>query len=280
MVALTTFKVYRYQLLPIDRHTADLYDGVSPSEVIERKNTFFAESIPFVTRYRHRGGDLVAKVERSQNDAFILQLATNRPLTRETPEFLVEQLENWPHVTAIILNRPDEQYIAVQERPSAFASTDTVVKVVQKATRQSLERLGLRLHVESMFRENYFWDLVEQHHHKITWVEFEFITPNMANISDTLSDTLKRLSKDTNSVKGDLKLQSDPAAALDLSPSDATVQGLVDYTSQGGGDISLKVKGIRKRFHTSSSSREVELTDLEINAPPDQVAAILREALK
>lgn len=280
MGSLTTFKVYRYQLLPIDRHTDDLYGGLTASELIERKNSIFAETVPFIRTHRHRGSDLSVRLESTGNDAFILSIASRRALTRETPDFRKEQIENWPHVTTIILNRPDEQFIVVQDRPAAFASTETVVKLIQSATRVSLERTGLRLHTERLFSKSYFWQLVQQFQNKITWIEFEFVTPNMANISSTLSGTLKELAKDTNSSQSNLQLMSDPASALNLDPEDQTVQGLVEYTSQGGGDISIKVKGVRKRIQTSNSVREIELDDLQLSGPPDQVAGILREMLR
>lgn len=280
MGSLTTFKVYRYQLLPIDRHTDDLYDGLTAAQLIERKNSIFAKTIPFVRTHRHRGSDLSVRLESSASDAFVLSIASRRALTRETPDFRIEQIENWPHVTTIILNRPDEQYIVVQDRPAAFANTDTVVKLIESATRASLQRSGLRLHTERVFSKSHFWQLVREFQDKITWIEFEFVTPNMANISNTLSDTLKELAKGTNSSQSNLQLRSDPAAALDLDPSDQTVQGLVDYTSEGGGDISIKIKGLRKKIQTSRSIREIELDDLQLSGPPEQIAGILRGILK
>ena len=102
----------------------------------------------------------------------------------------------------------------------------------------------------------------------------------MANISNTLSDTLKGLAKDTNSSQSNLQLRSDPASSLDLDPKDATVQGLVDYTSEGGGDISIKIKGFRKNIQTSRSIREIELDYLQLSGSPEQVAGIVRELLK
>lgn len=280
MGSLTTFKVYRYQLLPIDRHTDDLYDGLTTAQLIDRKNSIFAQTVPFIRTHRHRGSDLSVRLESAESDAFILSIASRRALTRETPDFRIEQIENWPHVTTIILNKPDEQYIVVQDRPAAFANTDTVVKLIESATRASLQRSGLRLHTERVFSKSHFWHLVREFRDKITWIEFEFVTPNMANISNTLSGTLKELAKDTNASQSNLQLRSDPASALDIEPNDQTVQGLVDYTSEGGGDISMKIKGLRKKIQTSRSIREIELDDLQLSGPPEQIAGILREALK
>lgn len=57
----------------------------------------------------------------------------------------------------------------------------------------------------------------------------------MSNISKTLSEALKSLGKNTNAVKEELALTSDPVSSLDISPDDQTIQGLVEYTSEGGG---------------------------------------------
>jgi hypothetical protein len=102
----------------------------------------------------------------------------------------------------------------------------------------------------------------------------------MANISNTLSNTLKELAKDTNSSQSNLQLRSDPASSLDIDQKDETVQGLVDYTSEGGGDIAIKIKGLRKKIQTSRSIREIELDDLQLSGPPEQVARIVRDLLK
>lgn len=280
MRSTTPFKLYRYQLLPIDRHTDDLYGGLTATQIIERKNDIFAKAVPFIEHYRHRGSALSVRVDGPEDDAFVLRIAPRRSLRRETAEFRIEQIDNWPHVTAILLNRPNEQYIAVQDKPVAFASTNTVVSLLEAATRTPLARAGLRLHVESLFNQETFWSLVKQYQGKVTWVDFEFVTPNMANISKKLSETFKSLAKDTNASQSNLQLCSDPSAALHIDPSDPEVQGLVDYASQGGGDISIKVRGLRKRIQTSSSIRETEMDDLQLSGSAAQIANALRGLLK
>ncbi|RYD16241.1 MAG: hypothetical protein EOP90_05490 [Lysobacteraceae bacterium] len=280
MRSTTTFKLYRYQLLPIDRHTADLYEGLTTAQLIERKNDIFAQAIPFVARHTHRGVQLAVQVEGPESDAFVLRIAPRRALIRETPEFQLEHIENWPHVTAIVLNRPDEQLLAVQDKPIAFTSTNTVVRLIQSATRAMLERAGLRLHIESLFSRENFWGLIKQYKGRVTWIEFELVTPNMANISNTLAEEFKTLAKDTNASQSNVQLRSDPDSALNIEPNDPQVKGLVDYASEGGGDISVKIRGLRKRIHTSSAVRETEMDDLQLTGPTAQVAGILRGLLK
>jgi len=277
----TIFKAYRYQLLPLDRNeTKDLYLNLSIEEIIARKNYFFAEALNHLPKTTHKRVELNISIVSIGQELFKLQLAPSRPLTRETHDYKREKVDNWPHIEVYILNSPDDQLLIIQDRASAFANTDTVANIILRGTRGGLDRIGLSLQVEPLFDESYFWSLVNQYNNKITSVEFEFITPNMANISKSLADTLKSLGKETNAVREQLTLRSDPSSSLDLDKGNNTIHGLVEYTSQGAGDIKLKIKGIRKRFQTSNSRREVHLSGIEITAEPDKIIEIMREALR
>jgi hypothetical protein len=277
----TVFRAYRYQLLPLDRNeTKDLYNDLSAEEILTRKNHFFAEALAHLPKVNHKRVEVNISIDELQQDFFRVQFAPSRPLTRETADSRREKVENWPHIEAYILNKQDDQLLIIQERVTAFANTDTVANIILRGTRGSLDKIGLSLQIESLFNESYFWDLVKQYSNRITWVEFEFITPNMANISKTLSDTLKSLGKETNAVREQLSLRSDPSSSLDIAQSNKAIQGLVEYTSKGAGDIKLKIKGIRKRFQTSTSRREVHLSGIEITADAKEIVEIIREALR
>lgn len=272
------FRVYRYQLLPLDRNqTKDLYHELTVEEIIDQKNHLFAKALKSLSHMKR--GAMIVRVQQ-YDDLFVINLAPSRPLTRETTDSRVEKVDNWPHISAYILNGSEDQYLLIQDRPTAFANTSVVSNLIKRATRLPLERFGLSLHIEPLFNKTYFWELINRYKNKITWIEFEFITPNMSNISKTLSEALKSLGKNTNAVKEELALTSDPVSSLDISPDDQTIQGLVEYTSEGGGDISLKVKGIRKRFHTSKSTREILLSGVELTAPSHQLLKLIKEVLE
>lgn len=277
----TIFRAYRYQLLPLDRNeTKDLYLADTPSEIIEHKNFYFAEALKQLPNTNQKRVEINISVSTIGQDFFKIELAPSRPLTRETADQKREKVENWPHIEAYVLNERDDQLLIIQERPTAFANTDTVANFIRRGTRAMLDKIGLSLHIEPLFDESYFWGLVNQYTNRITWIEFDFVTPNMSNISKTLERTLKSLGKETNAVKEQLTLRSDPSSSLDISPDNHVIRGLVDYTSQGAGDIKLKIKGIRRRFQTSNSRREVHLSGIEVTAGAKEIAAIIREALK
>lgn len=277
----TIFRAYRYQLLPLDRNeTKDLYHDRSVEEIVARKNQFFAEALMHLPKVNHKRVEINISIEVIAHEFFRIQLAPSRPLTRETTDYRREKVENWPHIEAYILNRADDQLLIIQDRATAFANTDTVANIILRGTRGALDRIGLSLQIEPLFNKAYFWSLVNQYSNRITWVEFEFVTPNMANISKTLTHTLKSLGKETNAMREQLTLRSDPSTSLDISQKNETIRGLVEYTSEGAGDIKLKIKGIRKYFQTSNSRREVHLSGVEITADAKDIAAIIREALR
>jgi hypothetical protein len=277
----TVFRAYRYQLLPLDRNeTKDLYQNLSVEDIVARKNYFFGEALTHLPKVNHKRVEINIVIERMAQELFRLQLAPSRPLTRETTDYRREKVENWPHIEAYILNGPSDQLLVIQERAIAFANTDTVANIILRGTRGALDKIGLSLQIEPLFDKAYFWNLVSQYSNRITWVEFEFVTPNMANISKTLERTLKSIGKETNAVREQLTLRSDPSSSLDILEENETIKGLVEYTSQGAGDIRLKIKGIRKRFQTSNSRREVHLSGVEITADAKDIAQIIREALQ
>jgi hypothetical protein len=274
------FKLYRYQILPIHRHTDDLFDGRTAADVLAEKNDIFAQAIGSDVMLKHARTDMSINIVATANNAFVLRVAPLRPIVRERQDSGTDLVDNWPHVTVIVLNRKTEQYIAVQDRANAYATTDTVVNLVQRSVRDRLERFGLRLHVEKVFNPAFFWEAVRMYSGRVTWVAFSFVTPNMSNISRTLSEELKTLSKDADAAKASLRLQSDADAALILDEDNETVRGLVAYSSEGGGDIAIKVRGLRKRIKTSGGSREISLSSLELSSSPDQLADIVRAILK
>ena len=104
----TIFKAYRYQLLPLDRNeTKDLYQDYSVEQIISRKNEFFAEALNHLPKVSHKRVEVSVLIREIQQDFFRIHLAPSRPLTRETTDFRREKVENWPHIDAYVLNKPE-----------------------------------------------------------------------------------------------------------------------------------------------------------------------------
>lgn len=155
-----------------------------------------------------------------------------------------------------------------------------MLKLVFDSIEPVLTKNQLTALFEPMFEKRIFWDLVEKNKDKIQEVDFELVTPNMANISGVLPDNLKQFAKRTNAIKSHIAIASDGASALKLDQSDPIVNALVDYSSEGGGDISIRLAGIKKKLHTSGSVREVTIDEATLHGTNQNVASALKDLLK
>ena len=246
----TVFELFRYQLLPIDRYIqGNLLTGVATvEELIKRKNEFFADVLSGTNSFSNRKLETVTKRLYERDGFFLVKIANNRSIHRETREFKDELIDNWPAILVGIWNRPDKQLIAVQRRTSAFSSSEVVVKLILGKLSDQLRHHYLRAIHEPLFEKKQFWAILNQYQGKVKSVEFEIVTPNMANISGTLPEDLKEFARKTNSTRNKLKIESDPEAPLHLEESNRVLQGLVSYSSEGGGNIAVKIDGIKKKY--------------------------------
>lgn len=279
--ALARFHLFRYQLLPVDRHfQGDLYGAATVEDLIAKKNQIFAEALSSSLAFS--GGRTQTATQRlaQADDLHLYRIAANRSLQHETRDFKTEVIDNWPKILLVIWNAPDKQLIAVQHRANAFQDTQAVLKLVFDSVEPILAKNQLTALYEPLFEKKVFWDLVERHKGKIQEVDFELVTPNMANISGVLPENLKQFAKRTNAVKSHVAIASDPGSSLKLDQSDPLVNALVDYSSQGGGDIAIRLAGIKKLLHTSRTVREVTIEEAVLQGPTENVASLLQELLK
>lgn len=275
------FYLYRYQILPINRTPGvGLFgDETSVANLIARKNEIFSSRLQEAQRLLSRRTRVRHEIAFQEDDFFLVRLAANRKIHRETEDFGVEDIDNWPSIFLAIWNLPDKQLIAVQRRTAAFSYPATPAKILEETLNLGLEKQGLRLHVEPMFEESAFWSLVEEHRTRIKRLVFELVTPNMANISGEVSDSLKLLAKSTNTAKTELALDADPNAVLDVNKGNPQIRGLVDYASNGGGDVAIKVKGLKKTLRAQKSVREVEVDGLSIRGSAESVAKVIKSLM-
>jgi hypothetical protein len=131
------------------------------------------------------------------------------------------------------------------------------------------------------FEKNIFWEIVEKYPNKILSTEFLMISPNLSNISDALNFDLNKLHKDTNTQETTLRLQSDKESNLTLTKENDFIASIVDYSSEGGGNIKVKVKGLRKTIRTQDSVMETSVNSLNIDLKePSQLLNFFKGLLK
>ncbi len=277
-MSASTFELYRYQILPINRFfQADLYDGFrSLEDLLTAKNAIFMDALRRLDGSADSARPPHVRVEAAELDWASLVVAPSRRVQRETLDFRKEQFEHWPWVKVFVLNREDEQLLVIQKRSAAYQDTRSVVRLLLKRVSAYLEARNLRVHVEPLFEEQYFWALVSDYESRLKKIRFELVTPNMANISGALPDDLKNLSKRMNAAKSEVALEADDDSVLSVSRDDPVIGGLVDYASKGGGDVVVKVMGLRQELRTSKTRNAISVDELSLSGPAASVIKIIR----
>lgn len=272
------FHLYRYQLLPKDRFfQGDLYDAQSIDDVVKRKNEIFARALRSSATLRSAKYEISVERLIDSGDVFLYRMAANRSLQHETRDFKTEIIDNWPKILVAVWNDPEQQLVAVQHRSVAFQNTKAVVNLLFESLDPTLAKSQLRVLWEPIVERQAFWDLVSRHKGKISEVTFELITPNMANISGVLPEELKEFAKRTNAIKTGVSIQSDPTSGLKIERTDPVMTGLVNYSSDGGGDISIRLSGVKKKIHTARNVKEVSIDEIALEGSPENVVKLLKE---
>ena len=276
------FELFRYQLLPISQHIQkDMFrEIISSKELKEKKNSFFQEILEEFPPLQYRDAQINIRVDLAASPWYVIEINTQKTLQRDKPDFEKERIDTWPHVIVAINNRPDVQLIAISRNKKAFSSCAVVAKILQDNFQRLLHEYYLNIQIESLFEKNHFWELIQEYSGKITSVKFELISPNMANISKALELDLAQLNIDTNSHRTDLKLNSGEGSVLEINPGNTLVNSLVDYSSEGGGDIELRLKGVKKSIRTSKTTRELSIDEFSAKKlSPDMLALIFEKLL-
>nr|DAS95258.1 MAG TPA: protein of unknown function (DUF4747) [Caudoviricetes sp.] len=275
------FELYRYQILPIDRQLSIFNEYARDlDELIAKKNDIFYDEILKIEEWKYKNTIIKARKEYDKNNFLLFKFAPKRNTKIEDENFKEADIDTWPSVLMAIWNDKDIQTIAVQNKKDAFAHTRTAVSVLVDNINSRLLEKNLKIHFEAIFKKDAFWSIVSKYDKKISNVRFELITPNMANISKHLSDELKDFAKNTNTARTKFEIEAEKGASLHIDSSNIQVQNMVEYASNGGGNISFRVKGLKKIINTNASISSTSIDELELStSSPEVVVDILKKGL-
>lgn len=266
------FHLYRYQIIPTSQDIQLRLDSdiKSIESLKAQKNRIFEDALKSIKSVSYSRTELTHKVTEIGNNIFLLKLAAKRSLKVSTRDFSEQTIANWPAMSIIINNDPAVQKAIVQFNRKTFADTSSVTDILQDNLNNYLKEYQLHVIFESIFEETKFWEIVSKYQNRIIQAEFDLVSPNMANISKGLNIDLQQLHTSTNTQKTKLQLNSDKESVLTLSKEDPTISGIVDYASQGGGNISLKIRGYYKKIKTSEKVTEITIDELSLSSKNGQ----------
>ena len=277
---LVTFETYRFQILPISKNIQLTIDNevASYEELVEKKNQFLADILNKEKLiFEHSKSIITLRFDGTDENIFLFRINVLRKLKRHTPDFKEEQIEDYPAVTIAIHNDKTKQIIAIERNAKAFAHPETVSHIIENNLNRHLKSKNLAIYIEPIYSKKDFWDVVAKYENRIRQLDFELIRPNMSNISSKIDEQLKVLENSVDAHKLNLKLQSSKVANLIVDRQNPQIDGLVDYASQGGGNISFKIKGLQKSVKTTKTPTEINVDELELkNLSTQELINILK----
>jgi len=275
---LINFHIYRYHLLPIEtvNRQIDLFEDkkFTIDEIKQKKNEFFGKVLDSLVDSKNNNHPL--KLEHNEDDCYLFKLAQKKTTTI-TQNFENLVIDDEPYVYVIFNNKSDVQKIAISDNNDAFSNPDVVKNILKKVFRKDLEKFGLNIELEALYDKVEFWSYVGKHQKEITYINFEFIKPNLANISSSLPKVFKNFADNTNSHESHITIKAPEKGTLEnITKTNEDIKGLVDYTSEGAGSIKLKVKNIRKQLNTKENPVILQVKELDMEGPAEQVIKLYK----
>ena len=269
------FEIYRFHLLPITMSQFSLFDEmITYEELVERKNQFFDD---IVHDLQNRTQDFPIELYSVEDKSYLFRLAN--PKTTMIYRNFAEIPENTePYIYIVINTDPQVQKIAISRNSEAFSTPNVSKNVLVEIFSKYLKGFGLSIEFEQLFESKAFWSWAKKYEGRIKSIDFEIIKPNLSKISYTIKNSLKPLIESTNSHKTHLKLDAPTEGTLEnINKDNELVEGLVEYSSEGGGNISLKVIGISTKIKTSKMVKTKRISEINIKGSPDQVIKVWKD---
>lgn len=256
-----TFETFRYQLVVDKTLPINMFEKYETADQVRAdKNNIFQKVITDPAfEFTGGGSELTSKFLYTDDVMSYYRLGVKRTTTLYGADLTPHSEDNYPNFIIAFNNDPTVQKIAIQTNSLAFKDVNTVSNIIQETLEEQLKLFNLSFYAEPIYDKQEFWQLIKKFPKRITQLTFDLISPNMANITKNLKIDLKQLYEDTNTHKTKVELNADTEGYLEVKPESKFVNSLVDYSADGGGNISMRVAGMRKLLHTAQSPEEFNI---------------------
>jgi hypothetical protein len=258
-----TFDVFRFQLLvdkTVQFSSDNLYQSVGEIKAV--KNDIFKNLINNkYFQFQSGNSKIVSQLVFTKGDVSFFKIGVIRQRRILRKDSTKERIADYQNILIAINNNPGIQKIAIQNNVNAFKNSDVVIDIIRNSIDKELKKHSLSFHVEAIFNKNEFWNIVSKYQEKITQVAFNLISPNLPDLSRNLQVDLKQIYEGTNAHTTTIELNSAEGSHLKIDPESPIINSLVDYSSGGGGNITITVEGLHKKIHLSQSKEEFSVDD-------------------
>lgn len=275
------FQIFRYHLNPISNYSqqTNLFpnENKSHEELKRKKNEFFDEILNGTNLYENKSNPL--KLVHSEDGFYLIKLAQKKS-TIISQNFEDNKVDHEPFVYIILNNDPKVQKIAISENSDAFTKPTVVKNILVKLFNKYLEEYGLGVAIEELFQKESFWKFVEKNKYILKLIDFKYIRPNLANISKSLPKDFKNFANDVNSKESHIVIKAPENGILEnINKENPTINGLVEYTSEGAGDIKIKIKGFRKQYSTKENPITIQIEEVQIEGKAEELIKVCKSII-
>lgn len=278
---MSYFIIYTYQFSPVSVPQTAFDRKIIPLKVrMEKKqeyfNDFFRNDLSKV--FKSRNKHFRYKLMFNEEGVIVFKIA-NQKNTSFEDDFQKKQIAISPSCYVIIDNRKDIQRIYIEQKSTAFSSTNDVAKIIDSTFCKYLNEYGLSIEVKKEYQESEFWNIVKQHPYNVTMVRFQLKYPNLPRVWSSVQDVLKESSKGTNSHETTLQYKSEENGYLELEEENEEINGLAEASAKSGSEISIKARGLRAYIKTGNTEKGIEIDDLEMKLSHDLLESPLEKLI-
>lgn len=261
-MASKIFSLYRYQIIPTQNQLSLLYDI---NELIERKNIYFEEALLSLkmSEDANERKKYQYDIIRHGNNKFIIVISRQKKVSYYKKDYTKDTVPSFPPVYVIVDNDKDVQIVAI-ESSREYSSVGALLKNLGKNIQRTLAKNNLLVKFSPIYKESSFWKYIENNKDRISSLHFSLITPNMSSISGKLCDDFIKIAKETRAAVSNYQICADGESTLNIEKSNDSIAGLADYTSKGGGDISVRLKGSKMHYKSNDYQLHIEFDELEL----------------
>lgn len=263
---MASYIIYTYQFSPIVRKEKDLFETsqIDVEDLMNKKQDLFENILKDndIVFSSQQGKPYQHKILFHQSNIIVLKLANHRYTNLEI-NFLNKKQEYEPSCLIIIDNRHDIQHIAIEDDSSSFNSTEMVKSILEFSFRRQLKQHRLTIDIKRDFQVKEFWDIVSQHHDRITMVRFHFAYPNLPRVSKSIKKMISEQSRKVGSKETTLEFKTGSSEQLVVEKSNRTIGNLAKASAESGHNIVLKIRGISSMIKVGDSVKRISFDNLE-----------------
>lgn len=259
------FSAFKFYLTPYEEENLSFeFDGPKPEifKLLQRKNEIFQSILNKLST--HSADRNMFKLIDEEKGLYLFKIS-NKKSTVVVENFESKKIQTDPYVYLVIDNNPKKQFIYISEAVEVFKTINATKNVLLKVFRKHLHINHINIEIEEVFDKKDFWQLVKNNENKINYINIELVKPIPYNNSKNLYESFQNFSGLTNAYRSNILLRAPQNSILKgINQKNKDLRSLVKHSSDSGGDIKIKILGVRKQISTNNTIKKVKISELDL----------------